>query len=155
MPGGWRLQDNPNTKRINQLIDAYKVIATREKIEKDRKKYTMNKRRSFHLGATTSISGSHAAITASGSPSSLHLDKYGILSPVNKRLQMQTASSSGTDASAVQQSMEEQFKSLVTPAQTVDSFAPLPEDLYSKPLNLHSSKQPEPETKFKAIQHEL
>lgn len=139
MPGGWRLQDNPNAKRINQLIDAYKVIATREKIEKDRKKYTMNKRRSFHLGATTSISGSHGGITASGSPSSLHLDKYGILSPVTKRLQMQTIGSSG-DSSAGQMSIEQQFKSLITPAQTVDSFAPLPEDIYTKPLNLHASK---------------
>nr|CAD7457559.1 unnamed protein product [Timema tahoe] len=37
--GGWPERENPNTQRINQLLEHYKVLATKERQEKDRKKF--------------------------------------------------------------------------------------------------------------------
>ena len=88
VPGNWRQPENPNTKRIKELLEAYKVVASREKIENDRKKYPIPKKRTFHLTAMNAA----VAAFASGSSSSIHSDKYGILSPVNRRLKNINAS---------------------------------------------------------------
>nr|CAD7403766.1 unnamed protein product [Timema cristinae] len=37
--GGWPERENPNTQRINQLLEYYKVLATIERQKKDRKKF--------------------------------------------------------------------------------------------------------------------
>ncbi|CAF0759649.1 unnamed protein product [Brachionus calyciflorus] len=123
-PGGWKLQENPHVKRIQELTEGYKVIAAREKLEKDRKKYPNLKRRSLY------ISGS------SSSSSILHADKYGILAPVQKRLA--ATASIGNQNLDPQITMEQQFRSLVKPAQTVDSFEELPEDFFANPPNINS-----------------
>lgn len=65
VPGNWKIPENAHAKRVSELLEAYKVVAAREKVEKERKKYSTPKRRSFHP-STSSIMGS-------GSSSSLSL----------------------------------------------------------------------------------
>lgn len=130
-PSGWKLQENKNSKRIQELLDAYKILSAKEKLEKDRKKYPTIKRRTFHL-----VSGSN---TSSTSPSSLlHTDKYGILAPAQKRLQLATSGS--VQSNENQLTFDQQFKALIKPAETVDSFEKLPEEFYTKEMNVNSSK---------------
>lgn len=125
IPGNWRQPENPNSKRVKELLEAYKVVAAREKVEKDRKKYITPKRRQFHL---TSASPS---ISALSSTSSIHSDKYGILSPASRRLKNLNPASNPAQENSVQ-SIEVQMKALLTPSQTVDNFEPLiPEDFFT------------------------
>ncbi len=67
----WKPQDNIHEPRFNELLQHYKQIATREKQERDRKKYsTVKLRSSIASGANRSLIGS---------------DKYGLLAPLNRR----------------------------------------------------------------------
>jgi len=124
-PVTFKMPENPHSERIAELLKGYKAIASREKHEKDRKKYPLSKRRPFQVLS----SGSH-----SQSLSNLHPDKYGILGPALKRL-------ANIGAASQQQhvSIEEQFKSLVSEPKTVDSFEPLPDDFFTRPFNINSS----------------
>jgi hypothetical protein len=115
------------------LIEGYKVIAAKEKLERDRKKYPLMKRRNFNLANTDLSSSSVGSNLSTNSISSLlHSDKYGILSPLQKKLQ-------STSAASEQVLAEEQFKALVKPSVVVESFESLPSDFYSKELNINSS----------------
>lgn len=125
VPDGWKLQENPFNKRIQELTEAYKVIAAREKLEKDRKKFPTLKRRSLY------ISGS------SVSSSILHSDKYGILAPAQKRLA--ATASIGNQNLDPQITIEQQFKSLIKPAEKVESFEELSDDFFTKQPNINSS----------------
>lgn len=124
-PVTFKMPENAHSERIAELIKGYKAIASREKHEKDRKKYPLSKRRPFQV-----LSAGSQGQGLSG----LHPDKYGILGPALKRLSNMGSSS--------QQyvSIEEQFKSLVSEPKTVDSFEPLPDDFFSRPFNINSSR---------------
>jgi hypothetical protein len=146
-PGGWKLHDNPNIKRIKELTDAYQVIAQREKLEKERKRYATTKSgRRFHLSsaaATAAVSGTNVnAISGSGFVSSaasslLSADKFGVLGPFHKR---QTAATSAGGAKIdLQTPFDEYLRSLVRPGETVESFEPLSSDLFTKEVNISTS----------------
>ncbi len=124
-PVTFKMPENPHSERIAELLKGYKAIASREKHEKDRKKYPLSKRRPFQI-----LSSSSQGQSISG----LYPDKYGILAPALKRL------SNITNLSQQYVSIEEQFKSLVSEPKTVDSFEPLPEDFFTRPFNSSSSK---------------
>jgi dynactin-4 len=66
----WKAQDNIHEGRFNELLQHYKQIATREKQERDRKRYSTVKIRSG-LTPTTANRAS--------------TDKYGLLAPLNRR----------------------------------------------------------------------
>lgn len=128
--------ENPNQERIQELCEAYKTIAAREKFEKDRKKYSTLKNRRFHMspsGATL-----NTAITSVSSTPLLHSDKYGILSPAHKRMQSAGANTS-QNTMDTQTPIDQMLKTLVRPGLTVDSFEPLSDDFYLKEANINSS----------------
>lgn len=132
IPGNWKQPENMNIKRIKELLEAYKVVAAREKVEKDRKKYTTTKRRQFHLSSSNLGFGGSSTLSSS----SIQHDKYGILSPASRRLK--NLNTTGVPET-IQQSVEVQMKSLLPPAQTVRNFDPLvPEDFFSN-MNINSS----------------
>ena len=66
---GWRAQENPHENRFNELLQHYKQIATKEKQERDRKRYSTVKLRNPMLSATSRSSA----------------DKYGLLAPLTRR----------------------------------------------------------------------
>lgn len=86
----------------------------------------------------------------------MHSDKYGILAPAQKRLA--ATASIGNQNLDPQITIEQQFKSLIKPAETVDSFEELPDEFFSKEFNINSSKQIQPKNlkpssnKFKLLQ---
>lgn len=125
IPGNWRRPDNPNAKRVKELLEAYKVVAAKEKVEKDRKKYTTSKRRQFHFTSSSS------PLSGLSTSSSIHSDKYGILSPASRRLKNLNLAG-GSAQESTQQSIEVLMKGLLPPAQTVENFDPLvPEDFFT------------------------
>ena len=67
----------------------------------------------------------------------LHSDKYGILAPAQKRLA--ATASIGNQNLDPQITMDQQFKSLIKPAETVDSFEELPEEFFTQETNINSS----------------
>jgi hypothetical protein len=127
-------KENPWESRIQALLSAYKVVATREKLEKEKKKYpTTTKRRTFQTGSPgTPLAGLGSSpsdlkqlksSTITGTPGA---DKYGILAPVFKHLQQtpSPAKQTAIDPETGQLlSHVEQFKKLLQePAQTVATF---------------------------------
>ncbi|CAF1517663.1 unnamed protein product [Adineta steineri] len=67
----WKAQDNIHEGRFNELLQHYKQIATREKQERDRKRYsTVKLRTTMPTTANRSTSSS---------------DKYGLLAPLTRR----------------------------------------------------------------------
>jgi len=66
---GWKAQENPHENRFNELLQHYKQIATKEKQERDRKRYSTVKLRNPMLVATSRSS----------------TDKYGLLAPLTRR----------------------------------------------------------------------
>ncbi len=64
----WKAQDNIHEGRFNELLQHYKQIATREKQERDRKRYSTVKLRSSMTPTTRSST-----------------DKYGLLAPLTRR----------------------------------------------------------------------
>ncbi|KAI5100842.1 dynactin subunit 4 isoform X1 [Silurus meridionalis] len=116
--GGWQEPENPHTQRINKLIEYYQQLAQREKLERDRKK--LARRRPFMPQAF--------------SQHTIHVvEKYGL----GTRLQRQR---SGAPISALYglslKEGEEQKEVSIEPAQALDEVEPLPEDYYTRPVNL-------------------
>lgn len=64
----WKAQDNIHEGRFNELLQHYKQIATREKQERDRKRYSTVKLRNTMTNTTTRST-----------------DKYGLLAPLTRR----------------------------------------------------------------------
>ena len=64
----WKAQENVHEPSINELLQHYKQIATREKQERDRKRYS-----------TAKLRNSMASTTARS------MDKYGVLAPLTRR----------------------------------------------------------------------
>ncbi|KAA0709612.1 Dynactin subunit 4 [Triplophysa tibetana] len=109
--GGWQEPENPHTQRINKLIEYYQQLAQREKLERDRKK--LARRRPFMPQAFS--------------------EKYGL----GTRLQRQR---SGAPISALYglslKEGEDPKEINIEPAQALDEVEPLPEDYYTRPINL-------------------
>ncbi|XP_050413083.1 dynactin subunit 4 [Patella vulgata] len=104
--GAWQDQENEHAKRINNLLEYYRKLAQKEKAEKERKKYV--KRRS-HMYYT---------------------DKYGLTSVAAAR--KKTLSS----ISSLSVKDNEEAVSELEPGKKVVDFAPLPDDIFTKPLEL-------------------
>lgn len=68
----WKAQDNVHEPRFSELLQHYKQIATREKQERDRKRYSAGKLR-------------NPMVTASMRSASASSDKYGLLTPLTRR----------------------------------------------------------------------
>jgi len=66
----WKAQDNIHEGRFNELLQHYKQIATREKQERDRKRYSTVKLRNSMVPTTGTNRSS---------------DKYGLLAPLTRR----------------------------------------------------------------------
>ncbi len=133
------MEENIHACRINELIKAYKTVASREKLEKERKKYPTIKRRQFNISGS-SFSSSNVnpnAITSSSLlVSSFHqLDKYGILSPVYKKVTSSNIQPSNDSFNATQT-----FKSLIEKSITVEDFDQLSSDFFTKNINVNTCK---------------
>lgn len=106
------------------------------------------KRRNYNLLASELINYANTSSSTPTIGSLLHTDKFGLLTPVQRRLQLGGGSENSSPVAQQQQqqvqSVEEQFKSRVSPSQTVDSFDPLPDEFYKSDVNVNSSKSPIP-----------
>uniref|UniRef100_A0AAZ3QI94 Dynactin subunit 4 n=1 Tax=Oncorhynchus tshawytscha TaxID=74940 RepID=A0AAZ3QI94_ONCTS len=109
--GGWQEPDNPHTQRINKLIEYYQQLAQREKLERDRKK--LARRRPYMPLAFS--------------------EKYGL----GTRLQRQRPGAPITSLAGLSLKEGEDQKEInIEPAQALDEVEPLPEDCYTRPINL-------------------
>ena len=109
----WRAQENVHEPRFNELLQHYKQIATREKQERDRKKYSTGKlRNTMYSAANRSAS-----------------DKYGLMAPLTRRgirtggiLKAPSLNDSATSTN-----------SAPTPAKTLAEIEPLDESFFLAP----------------------
>uniref|UniRef100_A0A8C5MIE8 Dynactin subunit 4 n=1 Tax=Leptobrachium leishanense TaxID=445787 RepID=A0A8C5MIE8_9ANUR len=109
--GGWQEPENPHTQRINKLLEYYQQLAQKEKIERDRKKLV--RRRNYMPLAFS--------------------DKYGR----GTRLQRQRPGAPIAPlAGLTLKEGEDQKEIKIEPAQAVDEVEPLPEDYYTRLINL-------------------
>uniref|UniRef100_A0A8C8SRN3 Dynactin subunit 4 n=1 Tax=Pelusios castaneus TaxID=367368 RepID=A0A8C8SRN3_9SAUR len=109
--GGWQEPENPHTQRINKLVEYYQQLAQKEKIERDRKKLV--RRRNYMPLAFS--------------------DKYGL----GTRLQRQRPGASlGALTGLSLKEGEDQKEIKIEPADAVEEVEPLPEDYYTRPINL-------------------
>uniref|UniRef100_A0A8K9X876 Dynactin subunit 4 n=1 Tax=Oncorhynchus mykiss TaxID=8022 RepID=A0A8K9X876_ONCMY len=116
--GGWQEPDNPHTQRINKLIEYYQQLAQREKLERDRKK--LARRRPY--------------MPLAFSQHTIHVvEKYGL----GTRLQRQRPGAPITSLAGLSLKEGEDQKEInIEPAQALDEVEPLPEDYYTRPINL-------------------
>ncbi|XP_036096077.1 dynactin subunit 4 isoform X3 [Molossus molossus] len=116
--GGWQEPENPHTQRMNKLIEYYQQLAQKEKVERDRKK--LARRRNY--------------MPLAFSQHTIHVvDKYGL----GTRLQRPRAGATiSTLAGLSLKEGEDQKEIKIEPAQAVDEVEPLPEDYYTRPVNL-------------------
>uniref|UniRef100_A0A670IFH0 Dynactin subunit 4 n=1 Tax=Podarcis muralis TaxID=64176 RepID=A0A670IFH0_PODMU len=116
--GGWQEPENPHTQKINKLVEYYQQLAQKEKMERDRKKLV---RRRPYMPLAFSQHTIHV------------VDKYGL----GTRLQRQRP---GAPISALTglslKDGEDQKEIKIEPAQAVEEVEPLPEDYYTRPINL-------------------
>ncbi|KAI1898252.1 hypothetical protein AGOR_G00070420 [Albula goreensis] len=109
--GGWQEPESPHTQRISKLIEYYQQLAQREKLERDRKK--LARRRPYMPLAFT--------------------EKYGLGSRTQRqRSGVSIASLAGLSL----KEGEEQREVKLEPAQALEEVEPLPEDCYTRPVNL-------------------
>ena len=66
-------------------------------------------------------------------------DKYGILGPVNRRIKTGSTLNQAAQEQYSNQTVDVQLQALLKPAVTVKSFEPLPEDIFTKKLNVNTS----------------
>nr|XP_044988410.1 dynactin subunit 4 isoform X3 [Jaculus jaculus] len=116
--GGWQEPENPHTQRMNKLIEYYQQLAQKEKVERDRKK--LARRRNY--------------MPLAFSQHTIHVvDKYGL----GTRLQRPRAGTSiSTLAGLSLKEGEDQKEIKIEPGQAAYEVEPLPEDYYTKPVNL-------------------
>ncbi|MBN3307953.1 DCTN4 protein, partial [Amia calva] len=116
--GGWQEPENPHTQRINKLIEYYQQLAQREKVDRDRKK--LARRRPY--------------MPLAFSQHTIHVvEKYGL----GTRLQRQRSGAPITSLSGLSlKEGEDQKEIKIEPAQALDEVEPLPEDCYTRPINL-------------------
>ncbi|KAG8438932.1 hypothetical protein GDO86_005207 [Hymenochirus boettgeri] len=116
--GGWQEPENPHNQRINKLLEYYQQLAQKEKIERDRKKLA---RRRNYMPLAFSQHTIHVA------------DKYGR----GTRLQRQRPGAPITALAGLTLKEGEDLREIkIEPAQAVEEVEPLPEDYYTRPINL-------------------
>ncbi|MEE6478446.1 hypothetical protein FKM82_011850 [Ascaphus truei] len=109
--GGWQEPENPYTQRINKLLEYNQQLAQKEKLERDRKKLV--RRRNYMPLAFS--------------------DKYGR----GTRLQRQRPGTPITALSGLTlKEGEDQKEIKIEPAQASEEMEPLPEDYYTRFINL-------------------
>uniref|UniRef100_A0A4X1TB70 Dynactin subunit 4 n=1 Tax=Sus scrofa TaxID=9823 RepID=A0A4X1TB70_PIG len=103
---------------MNKLIEYYQQLAQKEKVERDRKK--LARRRNY--------------MPLAFSQHTIHVvDKYGL----GTRLQRPRAGTTITALAGLSlKEGEDQKEIKIEPAQAVDEVEPLPEDYYTRPVNL-------------------
>ncbi len=106
----WKAQDNIHEGRFNELLQHYKQIATREKQERDRKRYSTAKLRN--------------SITTTTNRSS---DKYGLLAPLTRR-GIRTAGGMLKTPSVLESPTTASL--LPKPSQTIEQIEPLDENFF-------------------------
>ncbi|KAJ8394466.1 hypothetical protein AAFF_G00046770 [Aldrovandia affinis] len=106
--GGWQEPDSPHTQRISKLIEFYQQLAQREKLDRDRKK--LARRRPYMPLAFA--------------------EKYGLASR-----QRSGVSITGLASLSLKEG-EEQREVKLELAQALEEVEPLPEDCYTRPVNL-------------------
>ncbi|KAM4038345.1 dynactin subunit 4 [Anomaloglossus baeobatrachus] len=120
--GGWQEPENPHNQRINKLLEYYQQLAQKEKIERDRKKLV---RRRNYMPLAFSQHTIHVA------------DKYGR----GTRLQRQRPGVPITPlAGLTLKEGEDQKEIKIEPAQALEEVEPLPEDYYTRPINLTEAR---------------
>ncbi|KAJ8246567.1 hypothetical protein GJAV_G00252880 [Gymnothorax javanicus] len=109
--GGWQEPESPHTQRISKLIEYYQQLAQREKLDRDRKK--LARRRPYMPLAYT--------------------EKFGLGSRTQRpRPGVSIASLAGLSL----KEGEEQREVKLEPAQALEEVEPLPEDCYTRAVNL-------------------
>ncbi|XP_066303938.1 dynactin subunit 4-like isoform X1 [Branchiostoma lanceolatum] len=113
--GGWEEQENPNTKRISELVEYYKQVAQKEKADRERKKYAKSRIRLLGMSGKYASQSArrHASLTS-----------------------MQNLRISAPDADMSLLKEEEQKLVKITPNMAVEEVEGLPEDIYTTPINL-------------------
>ncbi|NWZ16545.1 DCTN4 protein, partial [Agelaius phoeniceus] len=116
--GGWQEPENPHTQRINKLVEYYQQLAQKEKIERDRKKLV--RRRNY--------------VPLAFSQHTIHVvDKYSL----GTRLQRQRPGAPISALAGLSLKEGEDHKEIkIEPADAVEEVEPLPEDYYTRPINL-------------------
>ena len=111
MLNSWKAQDNIHEGRANELLQHYKQIGTREKQERDRKRYSIVKLRNPMTTTATATRSS---------------DKYGLLAPLTRRgirtggmLKTPSLVESPTAAN-----------SMPKPSEPIEQIEPLDEDFF-------------------------
>ena len=112
----WKAQENPHEARFNELLQHYKQIATREKQDRDRKRYSTVKLRNSMISASSRAS----------------TDKYGLMAPLARR-GIRTGgvlkTPSVTDSSPTTATSNPGPK----PAETMATIEPLDENFFLTP----------------------
>ncbi|XP_053388913.1 dynactin subunit 4-like [Mercenaria mercenaria] len=108
--GAWEDLANPDAARITALMEYYQQLAQKEKVEKERKKYT---RRRSHLMYAASM------------------DKYGLVSVAAKRKGLMPPG-----PNPVLKEHEETTVRTIQEAETVSEFPPLSDDFFTQPVQL-------------------
>ncbi|GAB1301771.1 Dynactin subunit 4 [Apodemus speciosus] len=110
--GGWQEPENPHTQRMNKLIEYYQQLAQKEKVERDRKK--LARRRNYMPLAFSWTS----TVLEPG------FSDHELVHPLVHLLDFHLREG------------EDQKEVKIEPAQAVAEVEPLPEDYYTRPVNL-------------------
>lgn len=110
----WKAQENVHETRFNELLQHYKQIATREKQERDRKRYSTAKLRNS-MGSTATTSRS--------------MDKYGVLAPLTRR-GIRTGGMLKAPSLPESPTATNLFPK---PAESIEQIEPLDENFYLNP----------------------
>ena len=117
----WKAQENPHEVRFNELLQHYKQIATREKQERDRKRYSTVKLRNSMISASSRAS----------------TDKYGLMAPLARR-GIRTSGVLKTPSLTDSSPTTATSNSAPKPAETMATIEPLDENFYlHQPFEFH------------------
>lgn len=106
--GAWQEQESPAAKRVNTLVEYYRQLAQKEKVEREKKKLT--KRRNY-----------------------MHLsDKFGLSSLTRRKSSLSYL----TNLSPKSKEMVDEEVTLKNPSEAVEEVETLAEEFYNKPLIL-------------------
>ncbi|KAJ7361752.1 Dynactin subunit 4 [Desmophyllum pertusum] len=115
--GAWQEQDSPAAKRVNTLVEYYRQLAQKEKMEREKNKLT--KRRNYmHLSFTPT-----------------RKDKFGLSSLTRRKSSLSYLTASFSPKG---KEMADEAFSLRNPSVAVEEVETLPEEFYNKPLILEN-----------------
>ncbi|XP_078384508.1 dynactin subunit 4-like isoform X1 [Oculina patagonica] len=112
--GAWQEQESPAAKRVNTLVEYYRQLAQKEKVEREKKKLT--KRRNYmHLSFTP------------------RKDKFGLSSLTRRKSSLSYLTANYNTKG---KEIADDVFSLKNPSEAVEEVETLPEEFYNKPLIL-------------------